>query len=232
MWVTLMVEALGFDRFGAAGGDWGSIISADLGARYPQHLAGVYLSFPPIRHVDMSQVTPDDYAAEERDWPDWNRRCRATMEGHLAVHRNGHQTLAWALSDSPVGLAAWLLERRRNWSDCDGNLENRYSRDFLLTSVCLYWLTNSIGSAMQLYAADQRRNISQSGTNTAQRPRVEAPTGIGIYPKDVVRLPRAACERAVNLQRWTLLPEGGHFAPAEVPTVYVNEIREFFRPLR
>jgi pimeloyl-ACP methyl ester carboxylesterase len=232
IWITLMVEALGFETFAAAGGDWGSIITADLGARYPQHLTGLYLSFPPIRHVDVSRVTADDYSADEQDWPEWNQKCRATMEGHLAVHRNGHQTLAWALSDSPVGLAAWLLERRRNWSDCAGSLDNRYSADFLLTTVSLYWLTNSIGSAMQLYAADHRRNLRQSSAALTRNPRVEAPTGIGVFPKDVVRVPRAACERAVNLHRWALLPEGGHFAPAEVPDIYVEELREFFRPLR
>jgi pimeloyl-ACP methyl ester carboxylesterase len=228
IWVELLA-ALGHERFGAAGGDWGGIVSGNLGARYPERLTGVYLSLPPIRHVDKAGISADDYAEDERDWPDWNRRCRPTIEGHLAVHRHGHRTLAWALADSPAGLAAWLLERRRNWSDCGGDLESRYTRDFLLTNVSLYWLTDSVGSAMRLYAADHRHN-SRPGAHPY--PRIEVPTGIGVYPGDIARLPRAVCERAVNLRHWRVLPEGGHFAPAEVPSIYVEELREFFRPLR
>jgi hypothetical protein len=162
------------------------------------------------------------------------RRKWSTAVSHLTVHSHDHQTLAWALNDSPVGLAAWLLERRRNWSDCGGDLESRYTRDFLLTNVMLYWATGSIASSMQLYAEQFRAGaVSESNYSQAEPPpRIAAPTGIGVYPEEVALLPRQICEQAANLVYWNVLPEGGHFAPAECPGIYVEELRTFFRPLR
>ena len=235
LWHTLMHEVLGYSRFAAAGGDWGSFVTWELGTRYVPSMIGVYLSFPPLWHAGgVEGLKEEDYSAAESGWLDKTRRKWETAISHLTVHSRDHQTLAWALNDSPVGLAAWLLERRRNWSDCGGDLESRYSKDFLLTNVSLYWHTQSIASSMQLYA-EQFRAGAVAADNYMQAggpPRIEAPTGIGVYPEEVALLPRKVCERAANLVYWNVLPEGGHFAPAEVPQVYVRELRDFFRPLR
>ena len=235
LWHRLMHEVLGYERFAAAGGDWGSFVTWELGTRYAASMTGVYLSFPPLWHAGgVENLRAEDYSAAEAGWLEKTHRKWQTAMSHLTVHSRDHQTLAWALNDSPVGLAAWLLERRRNWSDCDGDLYSRYSRDFLLTNVCLYWFTQSIGSSMQLYAEQFRAGaIAADNYGGAALPaRIEAPTGIGVYPEEVALVSRKVCERAANLVYWNVLPEGGHFAPAEVPDIYVEELRSFFRPLR
>lgn len=235
LWRKLMVDVLGYQTFAAAGGDWGSFVTWELGTRYVPSMIGVYLSFPPIWHAGgVENLKAEDYAPEESDWLAKTQRKWETAISHLTVHSRDHQTLAWSLNDSPVGLAAWLLERRRNWSDCGGDLESRYSLDFLLTNVMIYWLTNSIGSSMQLYAEQFRAGAAAADNYTgAVAPgRIEAPTGIGVYPEEVALISRKVCERAANLIYWNVLPEGGHFAPAEVPEIYVRELRTFFRMLR
>lgn len=235
LWYQLMHEVLGYDSFAAAGGDWGSFVTWELGTRYAPSMAGVYLSFPPIWHAGgVEGLRAEDYSPEEAGWLEKTHKKWKTAVSHLTVHSRDHQTLAWALNDSPVGLAAWLLERRRNWSDCNGDLDSRYSRDFLLTNVSIYWLTQSISSSMQLYA-EQFRAGSKAADNYSGAqipPRIEAPTGIGVYPEEVALLPRKICESAANLVYWNVLKEGGHFAPAEVPDTYIHELRTFFRSLR
>ncbi|MDX2277891.1 MAG: epoxide hydrolase [Hyphomonadaceae bacterium] len=235
MWRELMRDVLGYDRFAAAGGDWGAFVTWELGTRYIPDLIAIYLSFPPLWHAGgVEGLKPEHYAPNEAGWLEKTHRKWETAIAHLTVHSRDHQTLAWALNDSPIGLAAWLLERRRNWSDCRGDLESRYSRDFLLTNVTLYWLTQSIASSMQLYAEQFRAGAAAADNYTgAQLPaRIEAPTGIGVYPEEVALMPRALCEQAANLVYWNVLPEGGHFAPAEVPETYLSELRTHFRAFR
>jgi pimeloyl-ACP methyl ester carboxylesterase len=235
LWNTLMRDVLRYERFAAAGGDWGSFVTWELGTRYVPSIIGVYLSFPPLWHAGgVEALRPEHYAPSERGWFEKTQRKWQTAIAHLTVHSRDHQTLAWALNDSPVGLAAWLLERRRNWSDCAGDLESRYTRDFLLTNVSLYWYTQSIASSMQLYAEQFRAGaVAADNYTRPQLPaRIEAPTGVGVYPEEVVLMPRAACEQAANLVYWNVLPAGGHFAPAEVPEAYVGELRTFFRRFR
>jgi pimeloyl-ACP methyl ester carboxylesterase len=236
LWARLMGEVLGFERFAAAGGDWGSFVTWELGTRYVPRMVGVYLSFPPIWHAGgVEGLSPEQYSADEAGWYEKTlKKWNDTAVSHLTVHSKDHQTLAWALADSPVGLAAWLLERRRNWSDCGGDVESRFTRDFLLTQVTLYWLTESIASSMQLYAEQYRAGAAAADNYTGpMKPaRIEAPTGIGVFPEDVALLPRSVCEEAANLRHWSVQPEGGHFAPSEVPAAYVEELRTFFRPLR
>lgn len=235
LWHRLMHDVLGYPHYAAAGGDWGSFVTWELGTRYVPFLAGVYLSFPPLWHAGgVEGLRAQDYAPEEAGWLEKTQRKWQTAISHLTVHSRDHQTLAWALNDSPVGLAAWLLERRRNWSDCGGDLASRYSRDFLLTNVSLYWFTQSIGSSMQLYAEQFRAGSRAADNYSGAVPpaRIEAPTGIGVYPEEVALLPRKVCEKAANLVYWNVLDAGGHFAPAEVPATYVEELRTFFRALR
>ena len=235
MWRELMREVLGYPRFAAAGGDWGAFVTWELGTRYVDDLHAIYLSFPPLWHAGgVEGLRAEDYAPDEAGWFKKTQRKWQTAIAHLTVHSRDHQTLAWALNDSPIGLAAWLLERRRNWSDCNGRLETRYSRDFLLTNVTLYWLTQSIGSSMQLYAEQFRAGSAAADNYSSAQPlaRIEAPTGIGVYPEEVALMPRKLCEQAANLVYWNVLPAGGHFAPAEVPELYLNELRTHFRAFR
>ena len=133
------------------------------------------------------------------------------------------------MNDSPVGLAAWLVEKRRTWSDCQGDVESRFSKDDLLNTVMLYWLTNSFGTSARYYY-EAAHNIWQPSHDRS--PVVEAPTGCAVFLQEVALMPRSWAERYYNLQRWTVMPSGGHFAAMEEPDRLVEDIRAFFRPLR
>jgi pimeloyl-ACP methyl ester carboxylesterase len=144
----------------------------------------------------------------------------------MAVQCTDPQSLAYGLNDSPVGLAGWMLERRRAWSDCDGDVESVFSRDFLLTTFSIYWFTRSIGTSMRWYYENfavpwQRRH--------ERRPTMEAPTAIAVFPRDVLQVPRRLAEQHANVVRWTVMPRGGHFAPSEQPDLLVDDIRATFR---
>jgi pimeloyl-ACP methyl ester carboxylesterase len=230
LWVRLMHEVLGHDRFGAHGGDWGASVSAQLGHEFPQRLIGVHLSLPVLLKVSYySGLSATDYGPGEEGWFEKMQRRMATAASHVAVHSQDPQTLAYALADSPVGLASWLLERRRLWSDHDGDVFDALSRDFLLTSVMLYWVTGSIGTSMRFYWEnwqDPARLVHE------RTPSIPVPTGIAVFPNDLVFVPRRLAEEHTNLARWTEMPRGGHFAAAEEPDLLVKDLRAFFRPLR
>ncbi len=230
LWVRLMREVLGYDRFAAHGGDWGASITAQLGHEFPEHMIGVHLSLPVLLRVSYySGLSADDYAPEEAGWFEKMQRRMATAASHVAVHTSDPQTLAYALNDSPVGLAAWILERRRAWSDHTGNVFDALSRDFLLTNVTLYWVTQSIGSTMRYYWENWRQSVRVVHDRA---PAIEAPTGIAVFPNDLVFVPRRLAETYTNLVRWTVMPRGGHFAAAEEPDLIVEDIRGMFRGLR
>ncbi len=228
LWVELMAR-LGYPRFAAAGGDWGAIVTAQLGHAHSERLLGIYLSMARLPGIDPSTLQERDFAPDEA-WM-WQRiqTANPTIVSHAAVHINEPQTLAYALADSPVGTAAWLWQRRRAWSDCQGDVESVFDRDFLCTTASLYWLTNSIGTSLRLY-----RETFSRGWNLQHehQPSIPVPTGFGISPKELRMLPRAWCEARTNLQRWTIFPRGGHFAPAEQPQHLIPEYRAFFRALR
>jgi pimeloyl-ACP methyl ester carboxylesterase len=236
LWDRLMREVLGYATYGAAGGDWGAVVSAELGHERYDAVQGVYMSLPPVSKTGgMYARKPEEYAPEEAGWyerclPKW-----ATTTSHVAVHSADPQTLAWALDDSPVGLAAWLLERRFNW--CDGALEEVFSRDFLLTTICLYWFTHSIGSSMRIYAetfpAGRRtppdRLTGPGGVGSTRRPDpISVRTGVGVFLGEVALLPRTVVESIANLDYWSVHEVGGHFGPAEQPQAYVDDLRTFF----
>jgi len=142
------------------------------------------------------------------------------------MHRTKPQTAAFALTDSPVGLAAWIVEKLRAWSDCGGDIERAFTRDEVLTNLTIYWLTGTIGSSMRMYAA----NAAISPAQLARR--VEVPSGFSLFPGDISRPPREWLERVANLTRLTEPARGGHFAPFEQPELYAAELRDFFRPYR
>jgi len=229
LWVTLMREVLGYPRFAAAGGDWGAFVTAQLGHKYASCLYGVHKTFPAIPGLDYATVDENHYAPEEKPLYAQRLAKASTIASHFVVHGTDPQTLAYALNDSPAGLAAWIIERRRAWSDCDGDVERAFTRDHLLTTCSLYWLTGTIGTSMRYYWEAAHAPWKPAHERS---PTIEAPTAMAILPKDVFPLPRQTVERYANLQQWTVLERGGHFGPAEAPDLVAADIQRFFRRFR
>ena len=222
MWAELMA-ALGYHRFGAAGGDIGSHVSRFLALDQPERIVAVHRMDAglPIFTGDPAELAP-----EERAWMQEAAAWGATEGAYAAMHRTRPQTAAVGLTDSPAGLAAWIVEKMRAWSDCGGEIERSFTKDEVLTNLTIYWLTGTIGSSMRMY----RANASIPPEQHARR--VEVPSGFSLFPGDVVRPPRAWLDRTANTVRVTEPPRGGHFAPFEEPELYAHELREFFRPFR
>jgi pimeloyl-ACP methyl ester carboxylesterase len=222
LWAELM-EVLGYQRFGAAGGDLGSHVSRYLALNHPDRVAAVHRTDAglPIFGGDPAELTP-----EERAWITDVTSWGATEGGYAAMHRTKPQTAAVGLNDSPAGLAVWIVEKLRGWSDCGGDVERAFTKDEILTNLSIYWLTGSIGSSMRMY----RANAAIPPAQLARR--VEVPSGFSLFQGDVVRPPRAWLERTTQCVRVTEPARGGHFAAFEQPESYAEELREFFRPYR
>jgi len=222
LWAELMA-GLGYARFGAAGGDLGSHVSRYLALDHPDRVVAVHRTDAGLA---LFSGDPADLAPEERTWLKSGAAWGAAEGAYAAMHRSKPQTAAVGLTDSPAGLAAWIVEKLRAWSDCAGDVESAFSRDEILTNLTIYWLTGTIGSSMRMYAA----NAAIPPAQLARR--VEVPSGFSIFPADLVRPPRAWLERTANVVRATEPARGGHFAPFEEPELYARELREFFRPYR
>lgn len=228
LWARLMTEVLGYSRFGAHGGDIGAGVSRVLGLDYAERTVGVHVTYP-----TGAAILPPDLAAE-RPFSDAERafleaaRAWSEEEGaYSQLHRTKPQTLAYALNDSPVGLASWIVEKFRAWSDCGGDLERSFTKDELLTSVTLYWVTQTIGPSMRLYYETRR-----APRRLRPGERIEVPCAVALFPKEISRPPREYVERTHNVVRWTEMPRGGHFPALEEPELLAEDIRAFFRPLR
>ena len=222
---TLMTDVLGYARFGAQGGDWGGFIASVLGHRHAVRLIGIHLNLLAVRRDPKMVANPN---AEEKaflaDLTDWLKE----ETGYQAIQGTKPQTLAFGLTDSPAGLAAWIVEKFRTWSDCGGVPENAISRDEMLANICLYWFSGAIGSSFWPYHARLHGPWPIPEGET-----VDVPTGYAAFPKEIVRPPRSLAEKTyVDIRRWSVLDKGGHFAALEQPEVLAHEIREFFRPLR
>jgi pimeloyl-ACP methyl ester carboxylesterase len=223
-WAALMAS-LGYRRYGACGHDWGTSITTSLAQRDPAHLAGVLL-VPPLAPPDpetFDDLTP----AEEAAIADLARGPESE-DGYSLEQSTRPQTIGYGLVDSPALLCAWIVEKFRNWSDCDGHPENAFTRDELLDNLTLYWLTGTGASAARLYwesFKDVQRRFTSSTSDT-----VTVPTGCAIFPKENPRPSRRwAAKRFPNIVYWNEPPRGGHFAALEQPGLYVDEIRAFFR---
>ncbi|MGO9785078.1 MAG: alpha/beta fold hydrolase, partial [Streptosporangiaceae bacterium] len=222
LWAELM-GVLGYPRFGAAGGDMGSHVSRYLALGHPGRVVAVHRT---DAGLPVFTGDPADLAPEERAWLEGAAAWGAAEGAYAAMHRTKPQTAAFGLTDSPAGLAAWIVEKLRGWSDCGGDVERSFTKDEILTNVTLYWLTGTIGSSMRMY----RANAAIPPAQLARR--VEVPSGFSLFRGDVVRPPRAWLERTANVVRVTEPPRGGHFAPFEEPELYAEELRAFFRPYR
>jgi pimeloyl-ACP methyl ester carboxylesterase len=220
LWAELM-RGLGYERFGAAGGDMGSHVSRYLALDHRDRVAAVHRTDGglPVFAGDPATLT-----AEERAWFAEAATWSASEGAYGAMHRTKPQTAAAGLNDSPAGLAAWIVEKMHSWSD--GGVERAYTRDEILTNVTLYWFTGTIGSSMRMYHANSAIPAAQLTR------RVEVPSGFSLFRGDVVRPPRAWLERTTNAVRVTEPERGGHFAAFEEPELYARELRDFFRPYR
>jgi pimeloyl-ACP methyl ester carboxylesterase len=233
LWVTLMQDVLGYKKFAAQGGDWGAAIVAQLGHKYADRVIGIHthMMFPLNAFAAplTSMLDPSHYGPEEKGWYERSMHFFTAEAGYVALQTTKPQTLAYGLNDSPAGLCAWILEKRRTWSGCDGDVEKAFTKDELLTVMTLYWVTQSFGSSARYYY-EAAHNLWQPSHN--RTPVIEAPTAVAVFPKDIILLPRTWAERYYNLKRWTVMPSGGHFAAMEEPQRLVNDIRAFFRSLR
>jgi len=213
--VAGLMTALGHDRFVASGGDIGGGVADWLAHRHADRLLGLHLTDVPYSHllaVDAPDLTKAEraYLAAGRAW--------GQREGaYAAMQATKPMTAAYGLSDSPLGLAAWIVEKLRAWSDCDGDLERRFTLDDVLTHVTLYWVTNTIGTSFGPYFERE--------TPGNERPAI--PTAVTLFPRDLIPAPRAFADRIFDVRRWTELPRGGHFGAWEEPELFAGELRAF-----
>ncbi len=221
-WAALMAR-LGYARYGAQGGDWGAIITANLGRVDAEHLTGIHLNMVVAAPADpanpMAGVLP-----EEVEGIAAMAHFREHETGYQQIQGTKPQTLAYGLTDSPAGLAGWILEKFRTWSDCDGDVLGYFGPDDLLANITIYWVTGTIGSSCRLYCEARR-----SGRFGPAQGRVEVPTGCAIFPKELYRAPRVWADAAYDVQHWSRFERGGHFAAMEQPEALVGDVRAFFR---
>ena len=216
----LMVDVLGYERFFVHGGDRGAFVASSLAHQYPQHTAAIHQSLP--MGLPANPPTPEDVVWLEA-MGGWN----AEEGGYSSIQGTRPVSLAYGLADSPVGLAAWISEKMCAWSDCDGDPLNVFTRDEILTNIMIYWLSESIYPSMRFYWAHR-----QSPPAAVRPDRIDVPTGITLFPKEVMRPPRAAVERKYDLHFWNEPERGGHFPALEQPEALVEDLRDFLRPLR
>ena len=233
LWQNLMTQVLGFPRYAAQGGDWGAMVTTQLGHKYADSLIGIQVSAPMVLSAFSSERP---YALLDgqldRMPPDMAAHAVAVerrIASHVTTHMLDPQTLAYAMHDSPTGMLAWLLERLRAWSDCDGDVERAFTRDDILTKATLYWVTESFGTTVRYYAEAGRNRWQPSHD---RQPPIEAPSGISLFRKDGAALFGDALVPIYNLHHLADHPFGGHFAAAEEPSVLVEDIRATFRGLR
>ncbi len=215
-----LMARLGHTRYVAQGGDWGAQVTTCVGAWDPEHCSAIHVNMPlaepPTGDVTLTETEQADLAALAH--------FRTEESGYAIEQGTKPQTIGAALGDSPVGLLAWIVEKFRSWSDCDGDPERAFTRDQLLTNVMVYWVTGTITSSMRLYRETRRAGGSL--------PVVAVPTGVARYPGEPLRLPRAWVERKYHVTHWVDMPRGGHFAAMEQPELFADDLRAFFRTVR
>ena len=242
MWVTLMAR-LGYDRYGVHGSDWGSNIATRVALNDPTHVAALHLAGCGGAPTGPAANTAGQASPPKPVAPEANSAVNAAHNlGYQEIQSTKPQTLGQGLSDSPVGLASWIVEKWYGWSDHDGDLEKVYSKDELLTNIMIYWVTNSGTSSARLYY-ESRHMLGGLAPTPFPRPeaRVSTPTGCGAFPAQYDRRgalitgdaeARKGAETRYNVVHFTTMPRGGHFPAFEQPTLWVNDIREFFRDHR
>ena len=219
-----VMASLGYDRYVAQGGDWGSIVTANVADLDPDHCAALHLNFVVARPPEGEQPALDaaDVAGLER-----MGEFRRTGTGYQEIQGTKPQSLGYGLDDSPAGLAGWIIEKFRDWSDCDGEVERSFTKDQLLTNITAYWVTATATSSTRLYYETR-----SSGATALPPGKVEVPTGVANFAGEITRMPRPWVEASYDLVHWTDIPRGGHFAAMEAPDLFVPEVRGFFERFR
>jgi pimeloyl-ACP methyl ester carboxylesterase len=217
LWHRLVTEVLGYDRYLAQGGDWGGVVTSWLGLDQPQAVAGIHLNMLPFR----TNAGPQN--DEELQWLRRQAAAQQALGGYSALQTSKAQSLAWAAADNPLGQAAWIVERFHDWADLEGRcFEDVFSLDQLLTNIMLYVMTDSFASAAWYYPAfvQEGRGVLPKGT------RCETPTAFAAFRDPLLPSPpRSRAELAYNIVRWSVPPSGGHFAAAESPAWFVEDLR-------
>jgi len=218
---ALMADRLGYQSYFAQGGDWGSVIASWLALDHPEAVAKLHLNMMGLRPALGPGAPPLN--AEELAYLEQAKRLRSEELGYQAIQGTRPQTLGYGLQDSPAGLAGWLVEKYRSWTDCDGEIERALTRDEILTLITIYWVTGSITSSLRLY-------FEFRASKDALRPgeRVAVPVGFADFPREILRVPRAFAERAYTIRHWTTMPKGGHFAALEQPESLAQDLWKFF----
>lgn len=226
-----LMTALGYERYGAHGGDWGSTIVELLARSHAKHVAGIHLTDVPFWHAFNK---PDNLSASEEKFIAASEKWQMKNGAYALIQGTRPATLANALADSPAGLAAWLVEKFYEWSDCNGDIESRFSKDDLLTNIMIYWTTETIGSSFLPYRDFAKAGAARWTKETARGwvGSDATPTAFALFPKDIGTPPEAWAERFFNVTRWTEMDRGGHFAAFEEPELLAKDIRAFFRDQR
>ncbi|MGF1582226.1 MAG: epoxide hydrolase family protein [Gemmataceae bacterium] len=215
-----LMARLGYERYGVQGGDWGAAVARWLGTYDSKHVIGVHLNFVPVRTPKGPNAYKGVTKAERIRFQKRQQELR-NHRAYGAIQGTRPQTLGYALNDSPVGLAAWIIDKFWAWSDHRGNLENSFTKDELLTNVMIYWITQSSTSSARIYF---EREFYKGDRKVGR-----VPVGAALFPKEIVVPPRAWVKAKVNLVHWTEMPRGGHFAALEQPELLVRDVRSFFR---
>lgn len=225
LWGALMQE-LGYDRYGAQGGDWGAIVTSQVGWNFPDNCVGCQINMPVARPPEG--VDPADFSDEEKAIAAKAQLWQAQETGYQWIQGTRPQTLAYGLTDSPAGLAGWITEKWRAWSDNDGDIEQAFSKDEILTNISIYWFTGTINSSTRYYY-EMRQNPGENMLGG----KLQVPVGYSIFPREIITAPKSWVEAGVeDLRQWSVHDSGGHFAALERPDALVRDIRDFFRPLR
>jgi len=219
---TLMTRELGYSQYAIRGSDIGAEIARHLAFVHPESVIGIHLSGA----TPLMGPPPADLSPGEQRFLGAGQMWMMTQGAYCMIHSTKPQTLAYGLNDSPAGLAAWIVEKFRAWSDCSGNVETRFTKDELLTNLTIYWATGTINSSCRVYYETMRTMSPSAGR------RIDVPTGMAQFPKDLIPAVRTWEERFCNLRHWTVMPRGGHFAEMEEPDLLAEDIRTFFRPPR
>lgn len=226
LWRELM-QGLGYERFGAQGGDIGASVSAWLARRFPEQIIGAHLNYIPGSYRPALGPGQPPVTAQEQAYLEDAAAWAGEHGAYAAQQGSKPQTLAYAMTDSPMGLAAWIVEKFRAWSDCGGDLERVFSMDELLANISLYWFGRMLDASFRIYKENRLQPLAFEAGE-----RVAPALGVAVFPRELPTPPRSWVERVFDVRRWTEMPRGGHFAAMEQPQLLVDDIRAFFRPLR
>ena len=231
LFTTLMTKDLNYEKFVAHGGDWGGGIAEQMALYHAESLIGIHLTDIPFEH---GMEEPKDASSQEKKYFEATKKWQMTEGAYSMIQSTKPQTLSYGLNDSPVGLAAWIIEKFKSWSDNDGDIETCFTKDELLTNLTIYWASETINSAIRLY-----NEAMKAMMNAMYNPLVklnpfdktgnksEVPAAFAIFPKDISTPPKDLADRFFNVQQWTEMSEGGHFAAMEQPELLAADIRKF-----